>query len=105
MDQPLVAVSDGCIRLAGELTMHCAEELKPALLTALPAGAGCARLDLSHVSEIDTAGLQLLMAADREVAARGGTLQVVAVSRTVLEVLELFRQQHLVAPAVAEPAR
>jgi anti-sigma B factor antagonist len=105
MNSSPVEVSDECIRLAGELTMHCAEGLKRDLLAALPATARCARLDLSQVTEIDTAGLQLLIAAQQEARARGGSLQVIAVSGTVLEVLELFRQQHLMSapPVEARP--
>ena len=97
MDTPLVEVSDGCIRLNGELTMHQAEEIRPLLLAALPTDGTVARLDLSQVGEIDTAGLQLLMAANREVLNRGTKLQIVAVSAAVKDTLELFRQGALLS--------
>jgi anti-anti-sigma factor len=104
MDTPLVEVRDGCIRLAGELTIQRAEEIKPLLLASLPTDGSLARLDLSQVSEIDTAGIQLLMAANREVVNRGTALQVVSVSQVVQEALELFRQASLLAPAAGVPA-
>ena len=103
METPLVQVTDGCIRLAGELTVHRAEDIKPLLLASLPTDGAVARLDLSQVSEIDTAGLQLLIAANREVSNRGTALHIVAVSSVVEETLVLFRQSSLMAqPASPE---
>jgi anti-sigma B factor antagonist len=103
MQTPVVEILDGCIRLDGELTMHRAEEIRPLLLASLPTDGAVARVDLSQVSEIDTAGLQLLMAASRETVNRGTSLQIVAASQAVRETLELFRQAALFTPAGAEP--
>ncbi|MEJ1964143.1 MAG: STAS domain-containing protein [Gammaproteobacteria bacterium] len=99
MQAPPVDATDRHIRLEGELIMQRAEEIKPVLLAALPTDGSVARLDLSQVSEMDTAGLQLLMAANREVIARGATLTIVAASEAVRTTLELFRQGALLAPA------
>jgi len=93
--------ADGCIRIEGELIMQRAEEFKPLLLASLPTDGSVARLDLSQVSEIDAAGLQLLMAAKREVTNRGTSLQVVAASQAVRDTLDLFRQSALLAVANA----
>ena len=101
METPLVEIRDGCIRVTGELTIQRAEEIKPLLLASLPTDGSVARLDLSQVSEIDTAGIQLLMAASREVVSRAAVFQVVAVSQVVREALELFRQTGLLEPAGA----
>ena len=100
-DGPPVQVRDGKIRVYGELTIQHAEDLKPLLLASLPTDGSVARLDLAQVSEIDTAGIQLLMAANREVVNRGTALQIVAVSQVVQEALELFRQTTLIAGARA----
>ncbi len=63
---------DGQARLVleGDLTIYQAAAHKAALMAALE---GCERLelDVSGAAEIDTAGLQLLILAKREAAARG----------------------------------
>ncbi len=105
MQTPPVERTDACVRLEGELIMHRAEEIRPLLLASLPTDGSVARLDLSQVSEIDAAGLQLLMAATREVLSRGATLQIVAASQAVRETLELFRLSALLVPAAAAEAR
>ena len=98
---------NGLIRVSGELTMHHAETLAPLLLASLPTDGSVAQLDLSEVSEIDTAGLQLILAASREAANRFTSLSIVAASQAVRETLELFRQGALLAaPSDApKPAR
>lgn len=86
--------------------MHHAETLAPLLLAAFPGDGSAAQLDLSDVSEIDTAGLQLIMAARREAANRSISLSIVAASQAVRDTLELFRQAALIAPpAESKPAR
>jgi len=57
--------------VAGELTIYRAAELRDLLLAGVAAGAR--RFDLSGVTEIDSAGLQLL-AATRASVARGGAV-------------------------------
>jgi anti-anti-sigma factor len=89
---------NGLIRVSGELTMHHAETIAPLLLASLPTDGSTAQLDLSDVSEIDTAGLQLIMAAHRETVNRFASLTIVAASQAVRETLELFRQGSLLAP-------
>src|SRR5690349_18150587 len=110
MEATPVRRENGLIRVSGELTMHHAETLAPLLLASLPTDGSVAQLDLSDVSEIDTAGLQLILAAHRETVNRFSSLSIVAASQAVRDTLELFRQQALLAPApaaesVAEPAR
>lgn len=79
--------------LAAELTVRTAAAAKDALTGWLDAGgAGAERtLDCSEVEEIDTAGLQLLVAVAAEVAARGGRLRLEPVSPAVGDVLALAR--------------
>ena len=102
METVPVQRENGLIRVSGELTMHHAETLAPLLLASLPTDGTVAQLDLSDVSEIDTAGLQLIMAAHREAVNRFTSLSIVAASQAVRDTLELFRQQALLAPAPAE---
>ncbi len=75
--------------IEGELTIYRAAELKQALLEALQQ---CEELDidLSAVSEIDTAGIQLLIAAKKAAQAAGKALRLNALSDAVIEVFALL---------------
>ena len=74
------------LRIEGELTIFRAMELKPELLAdPLPE-----EINLAGVSEIDTAGVQLLMLAKRTAQAQHRTLHLVAHSPAVIEVFELL---------------
>ncbi len=77
------------IALEGELTIYRAAELKPLLLAALP-GTGPIELNLAEVSEVDTAGLQLLMLLRREAQALGRALHLRSPSLAMVEALELL---------------
>jgi anti-sigma B factor antagonist len=112
METVPVQRDNGLIRVSGELTMHQAESLAPLLLASLPTDGSVAQLDLSDVSEIDTAGLQLILSAQRETVNRFASLSIVAASQVVRDTLVLFRQEALLAPpaataiaAAAKPAR
>ena len=74
------------LRLSGELTIFRAAELMPVLL-ASPAPQ---EIDLSGVTELDTAGLQLLMQAKKKALAAKRELRLVAHSPAVIEVFELL---------------
>ena len=74
------------LRIEGELTIFRAIELKQALL-ADPAPL---EIDLSGVTEIDTAGVQLLMMAKKAAQRAKRELRLVGHSPVVLEVFELL---------------
>jgi len=79
------------IRITGEMSIYRAAELKPVLLQALAdGGAAPLAIDLSQVSEFDSAGLQLLMATARAAADAGTALRLHAPSPAVQEVLALL---------------
>jgi len=84
--------------IEGDCNIYRAAELKAELLQALQAGATL-ELDLSDVSELDTAGVQLLLLAEREARARGGALRLVAASPAADEVLALFDLRSLFGAA------
>lgn len=93
------------IALDGELTIYRAAELKPLLLAALP-GTGPILLDLAEVTEVDTAGVQLLLLMRREALAAGRTLHLLHPSMAVAEALDLLDLgarcgEDLAAPAAA----
>lgn len=86
-NKPAAAVH--ALRIDGELTIYRALELKQTLLGAVEAQPEV-ELDLSAVTEIDTAGLQLLMLAKRAAQACQRELRLVGHSPAVLEVFQLF---------------
>ena len=69
-------------RIDGEFTIYRAAELAAALKAALaevPAG-GAFEVDLSEVTEMDSAGVQLLMSAKRSAAESGRALRMAGLS-------------------------
>jgi len=77
-----------CFALEGEMTIYTAMELKDQLLAPL-AQCAAVEFDLAGISEMDSAGLQLLIMAKREATASGKTLNLSGHSPAVLEILEL----------------
>lgn len=104
-----VANEDGFCRIAveGEMTIYTAAELKEKLLQGM---VDCTELELNlgRVSEIDTAGLQLLVLVKREAAEKAMTLRFVAHSQAILDVLDMCNLAGVFGDPVvitSEPAR
>ncbi|MGE6134207.1 STAS domain-containing protein [Aeromonas salmonicida] len=76
------------VKVSGEMTIYTAAELKQAL-TPLLYRQQTLELDLSGVSEMDSAGLQLLLAAKKTMQQGGYPLHLVMHSHAVLDALEL----------------
>jgi anti-sigma B factor antagonist len=76
------------LRLEGEMTIFTAADIRERLLAPL---LSCQQLvvDLSQVSELDSAGLQLMVLAKREASSLGKDIHFVEHSSAVLDVLEL----------------
>lgn len=74
--------------IKGELTIFTAADLRLRLLGALDVGAEL-EVDLSAVSEMDSAGMQLLVATKKDAAARNKTLRFTGHSPAVVDLLEL----------------
>ena len=83
--------TDGAAHLIldGAMTIYNAADIKHRLLDALGT-APTLELDLSHVTEVDTAGFQLLVMVKRESQRTQRTLRIVAHSPAVQEVIEFF---------------
>jgi len=79
--------------IEGELTVYAAHALKERLLIALSLSDDLT-IDLSGISEVDGAGLQLLMATKREVHQRGGALKLNAPPPQLIEAMELTALWH-----------
>jgi len=77
------------LRIDGELTIYRATELKQSLLAALDQTQEL-EVDLAAVTELDTAGVQILMLLKRQALATERKLHLVAHSPPVLEVFELL---------------
>lgn len=89
--------------LAGDLTIYAAAEAK-AGLTALLEACSEVELDLSAVSEIDTAGFQLLLLIKREAQRLGKTVRFVAHSRATLELIDLYNMAAQLGDPLVIPA-
>lgn len=76
------------LHIEGEMSIYTAAELKSQLLPHL-AQPGELEIDLSQVSELDSAGLQLLILCKREAERVGATLRLAWHSRAVLDVFDL----------------
>lgn len=81
--------TSGDMHVHGEMTIYRASELAQTLLAAVRAYDGDVSLDMSAVTEFDTAGLQLVLMARRLAETNGRRLEVVQPSECVLEVLNL----------------
>lgn len=75
--------------IEGELNIYRAEELKRALLASLEQ-TPILEVNLAAVTELDSAGVQLLMLAKESAKARDRELHLVAHSAAVAEVFELL---------------
>lgn len=74
--------------LDGEMTIYTAASMKERLLSPVLQHDET-EFDLAAVSEVDSAGLQLMIAAKTEAARHGRTLRFVAHSPAIVEMLEL----------------
>lgn len=76
--------------ISGEFTIFTAGELKQRLLDTIDrCNGGAIEIDLSEVSEIDSAGLQLMVMAKRHATSQGKTLHFCRHSDPVLDLLDL----------------
>ncbi|MBC7701480.1 STAS domain-containing protein [Aquabacterium sp.] len=82
-------MSTACMPIEGEMNIYRAAELKETLLNALK-GASSLELDLHGITEIDSAGIQLLMLVKATGQATDCEVKLVNHSPAVLEVFELL---------------
>ncbi len=80
--------NDGLAVLSGAMTIAQASQWLEPLRAALSAGAS--RLDLDAVSECDSAGVQLLLAARRSAAMQGQVLGEQRASQSVRDCLSRY---------------
>jgi anti-anti-sigma factor len=97
--------TDGAAHLIldGPMTVYNAIEVKDQLMNGLRA-APIFELDLSHVSEMDTAGIQLLILVKRESQRLGHSLRIVAHSPAVREVIDFYNMDAFFGDPMVIPA-
>lgn len=88
MEARIEAAAGGARRLtlAGELVIYHAHALQAALVEALD-GAVALEVDLAQVSDIDSAGMQLLVAAKRQA---GAAVRLTGHSPAVIGLMETY---------------
>lgn len=84
-------------RVDGEMTIYTAAQCRDELAACLH-GNKPLEINLSGVSEIDSAGVQILILAKREGARRGVPVRLVSHSPAVQEIIDLYR----LAPAFGD---
>jgi len=82
------------MEIVGEMSIYDAAELKHCVLDALDK-CQTLEINLSQVSEIDTAGFQVLLLAKRESQLDNKVLRLINHSDAVLEVLDLYQMTDL----------
>lgn len=92
--------------MEGELTIYTVAAWQARIESAFRANDDrLAVIDLSRITEIDTAGLQLLIVAYRTAGSQGRRLRLTAPSPCVCELLQLCQLEHLALERVkARPA-
>jgi anti-anti-sigma factor len=89
--------SPAALPLGPELTIAFAAAWHEALVDAVGANAGELTLDLRGVTDFDSAGVQLLLATQRSLAAQGRALRLLDPSAAVRDGLQVFGLQSLLA--------
>jgi ABC-type transporter Mla MlaB component len=100
--QPTAPAAGGAWRadLAGELNIPVAAERLPelqALAAACPPGAAC-EIDVGRITEVDSAGVQLLLALRRSLARQGSPLALTSVRTALAQALATYRLDDTLAP-------
>lgn len=81
-----MSTSTAC--LSGEWTIHAIAQQRQAMLLLVNEGQHV--FDASGITDMDSAGLQLLVAAQRSIAQQGRELSLVQVSQAVKDVLHAY---------------
>lgn len=94
-------MSDSALAAGPELSIYRVAELKPIWWAALE--AGCTRLDLSEVAEVDGAGVQLVLALWQASKLHGRPLALVGASDAVQEAFQLVGASQLLSLETEAP--
>lgn len=92
------------LQIEGELTIYNGLEIRNGLMDHLAASKEI-EVDLGGVSEMDTAGFPLLLAAKREGTRLGKTVRFVSHSQAALELIDLYNMAAQFGDPLLIPAR
>jgi anti-anti-sigma factor len=94
-------VTDSNLRLEGELTIYTAQDTRQLLLQVLAAddAPDVLRMDLRAVTETDTAGIQLLLAAREHARSRGREVRFAGMAQSVEAAIQLLGLEDTFADA------
>jgi len=76
--------------ISGDLTIYTANEYRNSILKKYSANKNM-EINLAEVEEIDSSGLQLLAAMNKEITSHGCEMRLVSVSDVVIDALETSR--------------
>ncbi len=91
------------VTIVDALNIYCAAEAKEQLLHALEAGREL-EIDLAHVDELDTAGVQLMLMVKQEAQRAGKDCVFIHHSPAVREVMDLLNLASALGDPVVIPA-
>ena len=95
MEVNIKEVGSGCrVELSGDMTIKNATELKRSL-SEIPGNCSAIELAMEKVMELDTSGVQLLLALNRTAAETGRRMSIVSTSTAVDRVLDTYRIRYL----------
>lgn len=92
------------LRIEGEMTIYRAAELKQALLASLDQAEEL-EIDLTAVTELDSAGVQILILAKKQALEKHRKLRLIAHSPAVLDVLDLLNLAAYFGDPLVIPSR
>ncbi len=87
-----------------EMTIYTAQALKETFLNFCNSGMPELVIDLSEVSELDSAGLQLLLLLKAESQKRAFNLRLMGHSQAIMEVFELLKLSMYFGDPIVIPA-
>lgn len=76
--------------IEGEMTIFVAQELREAIMPIISGKSeGEIEIDLSRVTEVDAAGMQLMVSVKLEAILRGKTLRYTGHSKPIMDMIDL----------------
>lgn len=73
------------ISLPATVDLPAAAELRQALLAALSEGTSCVLLDAAEVEKISTSAIQIILAAEKEIKSKGGSIEFNTISTSLIQ--------------------
>jgi len=86
------------ISFSGELTIFCAMEVYQEHLQTIKLKPKVI-IKLSSVSEIDTAGIQILLMLFKEITKQNGEYEISSLNDVISDYIKLFRLEHYFSPS------